>query len=477
MLAASRSFFGTSVVQFESQTQAFNTTNSHKGRLCVRANATNAEPSQTTKNAVVIGAGPAGMLLAHFLVRRPNNEYKVSIYEKRADPATVKSIRQYSLGLGIRGRTAIKGIPGLWDAVVSRGVSSDAFYLHLGKWQFNLRQRGMSEPSCLINRGELCAAMAQQLQALNSPNLSIQYEASCEGIDLNKRTVTVVSKENGKEVPKEVPYDLLVGADGANSVVRATLEKARSDFVSQYTKLNSSWKVLHQPMPQGLAVDSVHAMGFRGSGKSGGSFGLFMIPEPDKRTCILISWQNNRPPELLSMTDPDAIVAHINERFPNIGGITREAAEQFLQQQPSTAGTVRCSRYHDSQGRVLILGDAAHSSGGTTGQGCNASLQDAAAFNDILDRTGGDLDKALTLFSQERVPEGDALLELAMGRRPRNPILAVLYFLTVVIRFLIHRIPVIGPKLVLPPVTTLLTQSLMPFSKIRDMDNFWMEKA
>ena len=35
------------------------------------------------QKAVIIGAGPAGLLLAHYLLRR--GKYRVEIYEQRAD--------------------------------------------------------------------------------------------------------------------------------------------------------------------------------------------------------------------------------------------------------------------------------------------------------------------------------------------------------------------------------------------------------
>ena len=48
----------------------------------------------------------------------------------------------------------------------------------------------------------------------------------------------------------------------------------------------------------------------------------------------------------------------------------------------SRAATIRCNAY--TYGRVALLGDAAHSTGGASGQGCNSALQDAAALADAL---------------------------------------------------------------------------------------------
>ena len=45
------------------------------------------------------------------------------------------------------------------------------------------------------------------------------------------------------------------------------------------------------------------------------------------------------------------------------------------------------ARYH--LGRAVLLGDAAHSTGGASGQGCNSALQDAISLADALERSGG----------------------------------------------------------------------------------------
>jgi 2-polyprenyl-6-methoxyphenol hydroxylase-like FAD-dependent oxidoreductase len=44
---------------------------------------------------------------------------------------------------------------------------------------------------------------------------------------------------------------------------------------------------------------------------------------------------------------------------------------------------VRCSRYHDSTGRAVLIGDAAHSNSSALGQGANSALQVGASFVEI----------------------------------------------------------------------------------------------
>jgi kynurenine 3-monooxygenase len=74
------------------------------------------------QNVVIIGAGPAGLLLAHYLLRRSN--YHIDIYERRPDPrlADVSKDRTFPISLQERGRKAIRAIVGLEEAIAAQST-------------------------------------------------------------------------------------------------------------------------------------------------------------------------------------------------------------------------------------------------------------------------------------------------------------------------------------------------------------------
>lgn len=45
---------------------------------------------------------------------------------------------------------------------------------------------------------------------------------------------------------------------------------------------------------------------------------------------------------------------------------------------------VRCDPYHHSDGRAVLVGDAAHATSPSIGQGCNSSMVDAAVLARLL---------------------------------------------------------------------------------------------
>lgn len=55
----------------------------------------------------------------------------------------------------------------LWERVKAKGVMSQRFCLHLGKRVLDIRQKSSSllktEPSCLINRADLCSGASELL--------------------------------------------------------------------------------------------------------------------------------------------------------------------------------------------------------------------------------------------------------------------------------------------------------------------------
>ncbi|CAJ1381456.1 unnamed protein product [Effrenium voratum] len=432
------------------------------------ASAGAAKETQLDLSVLIAGAGPSGLLLAHLLLAAGA---RVRLLEARQDPREPGSLegRAYALGLGIRGRTAIRAAgEKLWDAIKPSGFASERFKLHIApELAIDLRSpednKGL-EPSLLIYQSDLCSAMLDELEAnQGSGRLEVSFQSSLESVDPTAGTAKIKA---GDQL-QEVSVDLIAGCDGVNSVVRSSIAAACPAFEVEEAKLPGRFKVLRFPrMPKSLDAAAVHAIG----GPGGSS--AFVEPTAGG-ACALINFKEGGKPEglpgLWELKDAPQARETLAAYFPLIeDALDEEAAQQFVSQKASQASTVRCNSYHF--GRAVLLGDAAHSTGGASGQGCNSALQDSVALAEILQAQGADcVPEALERYSQRQVPEGHALLDLSLGPGDSaGPIRKALYGLASLAGTLLSKLGVAEP-----PLQTLLTTNLMPFSEIRRNQNFY----
>lgn len=323
-------------------------------------------PTESVKcRVLVVGTGPAGLLASHCLLSRASKQYDINIIESREDPRKVEAgPRAYSLGLNIRGQTAVEYFDepsrstGLWDEIMSKGVATDSFFLHIFGRKFQIRKPAAKTdtdvkstnppPTILLARNKLSEAMLDVIERVygQSGKLKIEFNSRLQSVNLEKRTAVVDGKER--------EYDLLIGADGVQSVVRQAVATSSTDnpssdgsFETEEVVLPGKFKVFQQKMPDLLESDAIHAIE---NGKKGG-YGLFLIPAPDNNTCVLLNWKGAIDPlPIWTNVTVEDIQLHIEANYPMFGKPTPEAISLLQQQEPSVSRTVRCNRYHDTEG-------------------------------------------------------------------------------------------------------------------------------
>lgn len=421
----------------------------------------------------VVGGGPSGLLLAHRLLQAGA---AVNLYEKRSRPNQLEK-RAYALGVGIRGRTAIQSVDAaLWKAVQSRGFASERFVLHAGPFSIRLRDEedgkssdAKSEPSLLLFQSDLCRALADELDARWSTSGRLQMFFDCGVADLNLQKLSVTTDKGKTE-----RFDLVVGCDGVNSVVRRQIAASWPDFQATQELLPGVFKVVQLPaMPPLLDSTAVQLL----IPKSGGVT-AFVEPTAFGRCCLLFAGRNETD-VLLSGANVTALVEELVARYPKlVGSDLQSAAEQLSTLgKPAQASLVTCNTFH--YGSVAALaGDAAHATGGVSGQGVNSALQDSATLADCLvqqydsTRKEESLNAALLSYSQRAVPDGKALYDLSFGPKPAT-LFGKLRFAAKSARDSLFKGKWGVGEL---PLQTLLTTSLQSFADIRrDRDRFYEE--
>ena len=435
----------------------------------------------------IIGAGPSGLLLAHRLISSPLPVSTLDIYESRSDPRKESNLdgRAYALGLGIRGRTAIKSVDEkLWQSVKSRGFECDRFRLHIND-RFNVKLRDTEtgvEPSVLIYQTDLCGALLDELNKRSeetSVTLNVQYGKEVSHVNLTSSQITF------RDNPEHKVYDLVIGSDGANSIVRAAIEIYSPPFTATQRKLPGFFKVARvNKMPPKLDPASVALI----LPKKGGVT-AFVEPTVGGGGCILFAGRTIKAPTDGEEIDigsalfgdvsvsADQVESMITEIYPlleNTPGLS-EAVKTLLSQRNGVADSVKCNVYHSkpSTTPAAIIGDAAHATGGVSGQGCNSALLDAMVLADCLAEYNSisgtnnevKLHQCLQSYSTKQVPEGLALYDLSFGNDGKTlPIFrSISSMLSTVIDTLFRGRWGIGKK----PLQTLLASSSTSFVDIR----------
>mmetsp|Transcript_49668 Transcript_49668/g.118292 ORF Transcript_49668/g.118292 Transcript_49668/m.118292 type:complete len:896 (+) Transcript_49668:63-2750(+) len=381
--------------------------------------------SKDPKRIVIVGAGPAGVLAAHLFLNRGG--FHVTLVERGINYADEDLVvkRSWMIGLAKQGLTAMKQVPGLYEAVIASGIPLKEVYAHVAKRSIKVAseetlKKGKDvdevQDGYCVDRNWIVAAQVKHLMKEHGKNRNLVTKFRTPVLSVEAADKQLRVKTEGR-YEERLSYDLLLGCDGIRSVVRDCFIRKR-DFQCQVSGLGSWGRSLHVTRPEKLAAEAMHVA--IGSGKGG--FGWLALPQLDKDMKPSL-WNLNMgfgqhakdevDPVLLG-DDVDKITSVFEDYFGYIGLDCREAAEEYVKAEWNELGAVRCNYFHQTEERICLLGDAAHATTPQIGQGMNTALDDARVFHELMLFYNDDLDQVLPAFSRQRVKEGRALTDLSM---------------------------------------------------------------
>ena len=414
----------------------------------------------------IIGAGPAGLLLAHYLLSRGN--YQLEIYERRPDPRLVEQSKQriFPVSLQARGIKAIRGIPNLETAVTQAGIWSKGVFIHRQKGE--PRQVKRKSPSLMIDRNRLTLVLLQEL--LNSYDkelVKVKFDCNCVGVNQADQTVTIQSPE----ARFFVHFERLVGADGSRSQVREVLAfqgdlDCQQEFIPDVYKSLFVSRISPDQTIE-LAGNVIHTWTIER--------GVRLVMAPQLDNCLhgtLIFPPDKNPLE--NLTTAEAILDYFAKKTPSLKPVmTLEDAEALRQRPVSKILTVKCDRLNVG-GRILLIGDAIHAVSPSIGQGCNAALQDAMVFAQVLDEYQDNWEKALPAFTNKRLEDVHALRDLSDYTVPRSKwmILEFIFHLTVG-----KKLRPWLPQIFRPLPMELIMEEETPYSQVLQQSQRWINRV
>jgi 2-polyprenyl-6-methoxyphenol hydroxylase-like FAD-dependent oxidoreductase len=365
-------------------------------------------------NAVIVGGGPAGCLLAIGLRRRGLD---VSVHERSDDPRVTPAEqgRSFNLTLSHRGAAALEATLAttfnlaarrLWQRVIHPshtavirqpyGYAADHFLLSMPRHVLH---------ACLLSEAERAGAR-------------ISFSSICVAVDPFSATATF---QRGGQI-ETAHADLLIGADGAGSVVRREMANAGGLAIRQE---RSAQGYVELRIEDGTALDAVAAEDRQPRPVTDGlhlwprgTFVLAAQPNVDATytaTLFLPLADNVRNGwSFEHLADRSTAQRFVEKYFPDLAGSTRDLASQLIAHRPAALKVVRCSQFHFRN--CVLLGDAAHTMVPFYGQGINCALEDVAVLMKILDEAespGIDIASCLTQFTVRRKAPTDAIVDLS----------------------------------------------------------------
>ena len=349
----------------------------------------------------IIGAGPAGCVLALLLARRG---HEVHLHERRGDPRTTapEAGRSINLALAARGIRALE-YAGVMHGLQSGLVRMPGRQLHLsdGSESFNPYGQNPGEINYSISRAELTRRLVEQ--AGREPGIRLHFGHRCVGLSASGSPL-LLDESSGLQI--ELQDQRVIAADGAGSVLRKDLA-ARGRLQAREDLLDHAYKELTIPARGGgsaLAVrEALHIWPRHG-------FMLIALPNADFTFTATLFMAQHGPLSFQTLAAPGAARELFRREFPDALAVMPEFDQEFADHREGLLGTVRCSRWNDGE-RLLLIGDAAHAIVPFHGQGMNCALEDCVALDGLM---ADGSPEPFARLSALRRPDGDAIADMSL---------------------------------------------------------------
>ena len=358
-------------------------------------------PEQPT--TVVVGAGLAGALFTCYLGKMGR---RVDLYEKRPDPrrGLTDRGRSINLALSVRGIHALREI-GLADEVLRDSVLMRGRIIHARDGTLAFQPYGKDDNEALhsVSRSRLNTLLIEA--AARHETVRLFFSHKCTGLDLHEGAVEFLDE---KQASLSVAAAAIIGADGAYSAVRASMQK-RDGFNYQQDYLTHGYKELTIPAgPNGTYQIEKHALHIWPRG----SFMMIALPNLDGSFTVTLFWPLEGPNSFAALRTEADVLAFFRDQFPDAVPLIPTLVEEFLTNPIGSLVTIRCQPWRI--GGAVLIGDACHAVVPFLGQGMNAAFEDCTVLYQCLLDSRWDWEQAAMRYESLRKQHTDTLADLCV---------------------------------------------------------------
>jgi kynurenine 3-monooxygenase len=372
--------------------------------------------TMTQQPITLVGGGLVGALLA---VQLAQNGFDVEVYEKRPDPRRAGFLggRSINLALAERGLQALR-MAGLADQVLQHAVMMRGRMVHDRAGHAGLQRYGVDDSEVIwsVSRGALNILL---LDAAEAAGARLHFGQSLIAADFDRQRIRLADGEGNE---RDVVAGLLIGADGAGSVLRAAMN-LHAPLGERVEPLGHGYKELELPPAHELPP----ALQQRGGGHDQyalephalhiwprGGYMCIALPNTEGSfTVTLFLPASGVAPSFAALPDATSAAAFFSEEFPGLLPLLPRFSEDYARNPVGSLSTLYLDRWH-LEGRALLVGDAAHAIVPFHGQGMNCGFEDTVLLADLLKAAPDDAAGVFAEFQRQRQPNADAIAQMAL---------------------------------------------------------------
>lgn len=368
-----------------------------------------AAPTCSSGTITLVGAGLVGSLLAIFLARRGFN---VHLIERRADMRShaISAGRSINLAISTRGITALEKV-GLAKQILSHAVPMKGRMIHSPTGDLAFQPYGSNENEYINSISRATLNKELMTAAEETGRVQIQFNCRVTGFDFENNRIMLLDEVEDRQYEREV--DLVIGTDGSASAIRNAMEK-QLGYRDEETELDYGYKELViPPGPGGIFQIERNALHIWPRG----SYMLIALPNFEGSFTCTLFLPFVGDPSFEKLNTREDVSGFFQSQFPDAVPLISDLEETFFHNPTGHMVTVKTPKWH-VDGKVLLMGDAAHGIVPFFGQGMNCGFEDCTVFDEQFDKfcEGERVDWSglFETMTRLRVPNTNAIADMAV---------------------------------------------------------------